>query len=78
MDGPSVPLLRTAIYEDNEGALKLAKTELPVKYHWFRQHMMSGNIKVAAVRTSDQLADLFTKGLCWENFASLRKKLIGW
>ncbi len=82
------PVLKTTIYEDNEGALKLANTELPritpkskhfaVKYHWFRQHVMSGELTVVGIRTTEQLADIFTKGLPWETFNSLRNKLMGW
>ena len=82
------PVLKTTIYEDNEGVLKLANTELPrvtpkskhfaVKYHWFRQHVMSGELRVMPIRTSDQIADLFTKGLDLDSFVSLRKRLMGW
>ena len=82
------PVLRTTIYEDNEGALKLANTELPrmtarskhygIKYHWFREHVQSGLVEVKPVSTKDQLADIFTKGLPLETFENLRRRLIGW
>ena len=83
-----IPMIKTTIYEDNEGALKLANTELPrmtprskhygVKYHWFREHVKNGLIEVVPVSTKDQLADIFTKGLVYESFVSLRKRLVGW
>ena len=82
------PSIKTTIYEDNEGALKLANTELPrmtprskhygVKYHWFREHVQSGLINVLPISTKDQLADIFTKGLPFETFERLRKLLMGW
>ena len=82
------PSIMTTVYEDNEGALQLANMELPrmtprskqysTKYHWFREHVKNGNIKVVGISTQDQLADVFTKGLVGETFCRLRKRLIGW
>ena len=82
------PSILTTIYEDNEGALQLANMELPrmtprskhyaAKYHWFREHVKEGLIKVVGINTKEQLADIFTKGLTGESFTSLRKKLVGW
>ncbi len=82
------PSMKSTIYEDNEGALKLANTELPrmtprskhygTKYHWFREHVEKGLIEVVPIDTKNQLADVFTKGLGFESFLRLRKRLVGW
>ena len=82
------PVIRSTIYEDNEGALKLANTELPrttprskhygIIYHWFREHVKNGTLKVVPIDTAEQLADIFTKGLAWSPFEKLRKQLMGW
>lgn len=80
-----VPGIITAVYENNEGVLKLANTELPrttprskhygAIYHWFRNHVMNGTIAVLLIDTTNQLT---TKGLTWVPFEKLREKLIGW
>jgi len=83
----------TTIWEDNAGALTLAKMELPqmtprskhiaIRYHWFRQYVLAddgkdGGIVVKKIGTKDQLADIFTKGLGPTLFEGLRKELCGW
>ena len=75
-------------YEDNEGALKLASAPLPkytpqskhfaVKYHWFREKLDDFKIKILPVRTDQQKADIFTKGLASTAFRIKRKLLMGW
>jgi len=76
------------VWEDNNGALKLANTELPIatpslkffaiKYHWFRSHVKEGELEVLAIDTAVQKGDLFTKGLPESDFRSKRKMLMGW
>ena len=84
----NTPVIKSTIYEDNEGALKLANTDLPrttprskhygIIYYWFWEYVMNGTIKVLPIDTSDQLADIFTEGLSWAPFEKLRKQLMGW
>ena len=88
MTTEETPVIRSTVYEDNEGALKLANIELPrttprskhygIVYHWFREHVMNGTITVVPIDTTNQLADIFTKGLVWGPFEKLRKELMGW
>lgn len=76
------------VWEDNNGALKLANTELPIatpsskffaiKYHWFRSHVKPGELEVLAIDTAVQKGDLFTKGLPEGDFRPKRKMLMGW
>jgi len=74
------------VWEDNNAALKLAQTSkftlrnryYAAKYHWFACHVDSGAIRVKRIATTDQLADLFTKGLERTAFERLRNKIMGW
>ncbi len=76
------------VHEDNVGALALGKLEprqmIPrskhyaIKYHWFREHFGPRRIQLVHISSSDQLGNLFTKGLSGIKFARLRKKLMGW
>ena len=77
------------VFEDNEGALKLASKELPrytpnskhfgVKYHWFREKLKDPdyNIDILPIDTKDQLADIFTKGLGKVDYCKKRDHLMG-
>ena len=55
-------------------------TELPkartkhigVRHHFLRDHVEKGNVILTHVRTEDQVADIFTKGLSREPFQRLR------
>ncbi len=79
---------KTVVHEDNSGALTLAKLEpgrstptskfFNVKYHWFREQLKPNHIEVAKVETTEQLADIFTKGLRKDKFREMRLKLCGW
>ena len=76
------------IHEDNSGALVLANTIPPEYtsrskfYHietiWFREQIVTRGIEVVKIETTEQLGDIFTKGLTKEVFEYLRKKLCGW
>jgi hypothetical protein len=80
--------LHVRIHEDNVGALTLGKLEprrmtprskhYAVKYHWFREQIRPRNIQLVKIETSEQLGDLFTKGLPRPAFERLRRKLMGW
>ena len=73
---------RTAcmIFEDNQGAITLAKVptmtprskHIAIPYHFFRENVRQ---KLA---TDDQVADMLTKGLVQVKFEKLRKMLMGW
>jgi hypothetical protein len=76
------------IHEDNVGALTLANLEpgrmtpcskhYALKYHWFREHVRANNVKIVKIDTTNQLGDLFTKGLPRPAFEHLRRLLMGW
>ena len=77
----------TNVWEDNKGCLKLAKLEPPrmmprskyyaLKYHWFRSQLVPNNITLLRIKSSEQLADIFTKGLRKDVFEIIRKLVMG-
>ena len=79
---------KTSVWEDNQGALSLANLEpgrvtprskhYAIKYHWFRSHLKPNKVDVKRIDTTNQKADILTKGLRTEQFQSIRKKLCGW
>jgi hypothetical protein len=74
-------------WEDNAGALILANLGMPrmtphskhyaVKYHWFRDHV-GVDVEVKKIDTKLRKADIFTKGLTYQTFVTLRKLVCGW
>ena len=82
--------MHTTIWEDNMGALTLAKLELPrmtprskhisIKYHWFHSFVTPDGPKkldVVKIESKLQLADIFTKGVGPALFLPLRKMMMG-
>ncbi|KAL7475004.1 hypothetical protein ACHAW6_000935, partial [Cyclotella cf. meneghiniana] len=80
--------MHVSIHKDNSGALALAET-IPLqftprsKYYaiktvWFREEIQRHGVKLLKIETSEQLGDIFTKGLARAAFEYLRKKMMGW
>ncbi len=80
--------MKVSVHEDNSGALVLAETLPPQftprsKYYttktiWFHEEIHKRGIKLLKIDTSEQLGDIFTKGLAQPTFEYLRSKIIGW
>ena len=76
----------STVFEDNNGALILASSprmtprskHIAVKYHFFRSHVASGDIRICKINSEDQKADIFTKGLVRTTFETVRLLLMGW
>ena len=74
------------VFEDNRSTITVANGKkftprtkhIALKYHHFRAHVHSGRIKIEAIDTHEQTADVFTKPLETSSFQYLRKKLLGW
>jgi hypothetical protein len=49
-----------------------------IKYHWFKEHIVEGEIEVRSIDTKVQKADIFTKGIDRREFENKRKMLMGW
>jgi hypothetical protein len=73
----------TIIFEDNQGAIELAKNpkyhnrtkHIDVCHHFVRERVLSKEIKVIYCPTEDMVADIMTKGLPKPCFEKLRKLL---
>ena len=80
--------MNVLIHEDNLGALVLAETLPPQfmprsKYYatktiWFHEEIHKRGIKLKKIETSEQLGDIFTKGLTQATFEYLQAKIVGW
>jgi hypothetical protein len=78
----------STVWEDNQAALQLATTDPPrmtprskslaVHYHWFRAHLIKGEIEMRAVASKNNLADILTKALSTQEFERARKSTMGW
>ena len=82
----SIPTIHCTLFEDNLGALELANTpkmrprtrHINVKYHHFREHVRKKLIGIQSVRTTEQLADIFTKPLPRDLFIKFRDRILLW
>jgi hypothetical protein len=83
---PMKPRIYCKAFEDNSGALELAKApklrprtkHINIKYHHFREFVKDGKVELYKIGTEEQEADLLTKGLPESTFIYLRKKIMGW
>ena len=80
-------LVRSTVFEDNQGALSLVNVPkmsprnkyLALKYHFFRNNIGEDKGIVAKyIRSAQQKADIFTKGLSGADFLRIRKLVMGW
>ncbi len=80
--------MNVLVHEDKSGAIVLAETLPPQftprgKYYatktiWFREKIHRRGIKLNKIETSEQLGDIFTKGLTQATFEYLQAKIVGW
>jgi hypothetical protein len=80
------PVLCCTVFEDNNGALKMASTpkirpqtkRINIKYHHFREAVHQGIIRIVRIDTTQQQADIFTQPLMERIFIYLGKLIMGW
>ena len=85
IDKKYVPKVYCKAFEDNSGALELARTpkmrprtkHINTKYHHFRGHVSRKEIEVHSIKTEDQLADLWTIPLSKDLFEKFTYKTMG-
>lgn len=78
----SPPKTPTTIFEDNQSAIAMSKNpqfhgrakHIDIKYHFIREQVNSGTVKLEYCPTEEMTADIFTKGLSREQFCKLRNK----
>jgi hypothetical protein len=76
--------LSITMYCDNQSAIALSKNDtfhqrtkhIDIKYHFIRENVANGFIKIVYVPTKEQLADILTKHLVGKNFLIQRNKLV--
>jgi hypothetical protein len=74
------------VFEDNSGAVELAKVpkmqprtkHIIPKYHNFRKYVSDGIIQIVKVKTTEQLAAIFTENLPRYLFLYFCQKNLGW
>ena len=80
--------MKLYVHENNSSALILART-LPPKFTprnnyyatktiWFCEDINKRKIVLLEIATTEQLGDLFTKGLSGATFEYLWNKIMGW
>ena len=75
----------STIYEDNNGAIVAStiprmnptSNHIAVKYHWFSQHIEKEFV-IRKIKSENQKADIFPKGLQGQIFVRIGKLLCGW
>ena len=78
----SPPKTATIIYEDNQSAIAMTKNpqfhgrakHIDIKYHFIREEVNAGHIKLKYCPTDEMTADMSTKPLSGEQFCKLRTK----
>ena len=86
MAGPLAVTSYSTIYEDNSACLSQANLpkmtprtkHIAVSYHWFREYVLSGVLRILKIDTAVNPANIFTKGLVAEKFTAIRKLVCGW
>ena len=70
------------VHEDNQSTISLAKNQhshggrtkhIDIKYHYIRDMVEAGRIKLSYCPTEDMIADILTKGLSMKQFEKLRE-----
>ena len=82
----SVPKVYCKAFEDNSGALELARSpklrprtkHINNTYHHFREYVRNRLIQLFPIGTEFQVADIFTKPLSKDLFVKFRKCIMGW
>eukprot|EP01018_Ginkgo_biloba_P027335 Gb_24906 [translate_table: standard] len=75
--------MATTIYCDNNSTIAMTKNpvfhgrtkHIDIRHHFIRDPVEDGQVELRFCRSSDQLADVFTKALSKENFERLRQML---
>ena len=61
---------------NNAGRFHKRMKHVEVRYHYVRNQVLAGNLKIAKVKTDDNVADILTKGIKREDFEKHRATLL--
>ena len=83
--GQISPNKRIPLYEDSQACIKIATNpclaertkHFDIKYHWLREKVKKNDIELKYIRTTEQIADILTKGLGERQHTKLRTLLTG-
>ena len=88
MEAQGCPLKSNVLWQDKEGAERMAKNgklscssksrNIFIKYFWITDRVKQGNLDVRHCSTCIMLAALFTKPLQGNNFHMFRRVIMGW
>ena len=78
--------VKCKVFKDNSGAIEIANVpkirprtkHINLSYHFFRQFVENGNVKICKIDTEEQPADMLTKPLGSSLHIKHRKKIMGW
>ena len=81
-----IPMVCCKVFEDNVGALELAKTpklwphtkHIAIQYHHFCNHVKKKVIQIFHMSMKEQVANIATKPLPCDQFQYLCQHLLGW
>ena len=73
------------LHEDNKACIAFSKNpgdhkrskHIDVRYHFVRERVEAKDIELRYIKTTDQVADIFTKALARDQFIILRWQLMG-
>ena len=76
----------TTIYEDNQGCIGMSKNpilrkrakHIDIRYHFIRERVASGDVKLVYIETENQLADILTKPLLKPRLTKIRALVLGY
>ena len=73
----------TVVHCDNQSGIRLSENpvfhdrskHIDIRYHFLRDCVHMGTIKLEYIQTDEQVVDIFTKALCKQSFVKFRDKL---
>jgi len=73
----------TVVHCDNQSGIRLSENlvfhdqskHIDIRYHFLRDCVQRGAIRLEYIQTDEQVANIFTKALCRQSFVNLRDKL---
>jgi hypothetical protein len=82
----NLPVKKLTLLQDNQSTQSVIKNgiksakrmrHLNIRYFFIKQYVEENQIKVEYIKTTDMVADIFTKPLQGEQFVRLRDKILG-